>query len=162
MNKETLKAIKKNNQPSKLKPLKDWWGKYNYIVFRIIFFPIWIIVLSYEKVNDYLNSRTQWDEKRANKILSYYIPRCSDWNEENKTFYFFDNGQGWVIGSAKRFLKLKDRRFWQNNAYIWGGGGIRDYLITTFELEGFTKKVIDKDCYTEIIFKMIEDSGENK
>lgn len=156
MNKETLKAIKKNNQPSKLEPLKNWWEKYNYIVFRIIFFPVWIITLGYYKIIDYLNSRTQWDEKRADKILSYYIPRRSDWNEEDKTFYFFDNGYGWMIGSAKKFLKLKDRRFWQNNAYVWGGL-IRNYLITTFELEGFTKKVIDEQEYTEIIFEMIRE-----
>lgn len=156
MNKETLKAIKKSNQTSKLEPLKNWWEKYNYIVFRIIFFPIWIITLGYYKIIDYLNSRTQWDEKRADKILSYYIPRRSDWNEEDKTFYFFDNGYGWIIGSAKKFLKLKDRRFWQNNAYVWGGE-IRDYLIKTFELEGFTKKVIDEQNYTEIIFEMIRE-----
>lgn len=156
MNKETLKAIKKNNQPSKLEPLKNWWEKYNYIVFRIIFFPVWIITLGYYEIIDYLNSRTQWDEKQADKILSYYISRRSDWNEEDKTFYFFDNGYGWMIGSAKKFLKLKDRRFWQNNADIWGGL-IRNYLITTFELEGFTKKVIDEQDYTEIIFEMIRE-----
>lgn len=156
MNKETFKAIKKKNQPSKLTPLKNWWKKYNYIVFRIIFFPIWIIILSYNKINKYLDSRAQWDEERADKILNYYIPRRSDWNEEDKTFYFFDNGYGWMIESAKRFLKLKDRRFWQNNSYTWGGL-IRDYLIKNFELEGFTKKVIDEKDYTEIIFEMIRE-----
>lgn len=156
MNKETLKAIKKSNQPSKLEPLKNWWEKYNYIVFRIIFFPIWIITLGYDKINNYLNSCNQWDEKRADKILSYYIPRYSDWNEENKTFYFFDNGYGWMIGCAKKFLKLKDRRFWKNNAYVWGGK-IRNYLIKDFELEGFTKKIIEEQRHTEIIFEMIRE-----
>ena len=156
MTKETLKAIKRKNQTSKLEPIKKWWEKYSYIIFRIILFPIWIITLGYNKINNYLNSRNQWDEKRANEILNYYIPRRSDWNEEDKTFYFFDNGQGWTIGSAKKFLKLKDRRFWQNNSYVWGGL-IRDYLINTFELEGFTKKVIDEHDYTEIIFEMIRE-----
>ena len=32
-----------------------------------------------------------------------------------------------------------------------------NYLITTFELEGFTKKIIGEDCYTEIIFEMIRE-----
>jgi len=95
--------------------------------------------------------RTEW-ESRADKILNYYVPRYAGWDNKNKTFYFFDNGYGWSIGLAKRYLKLKDRRFWKLYA-SWGGGRIREYLINNFELEGFTKKV--GDCYdglTEITF----------
>lgn len=155
MNKETLKAIKRNNEPSKLEALRNWWETYDYIFFRIILFPIWIIVLVRDKINKYLDSRIQWDEKRVDEILSYYIPRRADWNEEDKSFYFFDNGQGWALWSAKRYLKFKDRRFWKKNTYGWGGE-IRRYLIETFELEGFTKTILDDRDFTEIVFKMIE------
>lgn len=155
MNKETLKAIKRNNEPSKLETLKNWWATYDYIFYRIILFPIWIVILVYDKINKYLDSRIQWDEKQANEILSYYIPRQADWNEEDKSFYFYDNGRGWALWSAKHYLKFKDRRFWKNNTFGWGGE-IRRYLIENFELEGFTKTVLDDRDYTEIVFKMIE------
>ena len=94
------------------------------------------------------------NEGRANEILSYYVPRYAKWDNEDKTFYLFDNGYGWSMGFAKKYLKLKDRRFWKLYA-SWGGGRVRSYLINNFELEGFTKEV--GNCYdgwTEITFTM--------
>lgn len=59
--------------------------------------------------------------------------------------------------SAKKYLKRKDRRFW-NVHRGWAGGEIRSYLIKEFELEGFEKEVGNcDDGRTEIPFKMIEE-----
>ena len=53
---------------------------------------------------------------------------------------------------AKKHLKFKDRRFWKKfNG--WYGGELRQYLLNTFELEGFTKELGRcEDGWTEIIF----------
>lgn len=61
--------------------------------------------------------------------------------------------------SAKKYLKRKDRRFW--NVHIdWIGGKIRSYLIDEFELEGFEKEVGNcEDGCTEISFKMIAEKA---
>lgn len=156
MNNEVIKAM--NKKPRKESNFKKWWRKNSYKVWRIVLFPVWAFVWSRDKINDYLNSSTEWNESRANEILNYYIPRCADWDNEDKTFYLFDNGYGWSMGFAKKYLKLKDRRFWKLYA-SWCGGRVRDYLINNFELEGFTKEV--GNCYdgwTEITFTMkIED-----
>lgn len=152
MNNEVIKAM--NKQTRKENNFKKWWRKNSYKVLRVVFFPLWIFVWSRDKINTYLNSSTEWSESRANEILNYYIPRCADWNNENKTFYLFDNGYGWSIDFAKKYLKLKDRRFWKLYA-SWCGGRVRNYLINNFELEGFTKEV--GNCYdgwTEITFTM--------
>ena len=61
--------------------------------------------------------------------------------------------------SAKKYLKRKDRRFWNVHS-SWNGGNIRSYLIDEFELEGFEKEV--GNCYdgwTEISFKMIAEKA---
>ena len=57
---------------------------------------------------------------------------------------------------AKKYLKRKDRRFW--NFYNGCSGGvIRYYLINEFKLEGFEKEIGNcSDDWTEIIFRMIE------
>lgn len=152
MNNEVIKAM--NKQSRKEGNFKKWWRKNRYIVWRIVLFPLWACVWSRDKIRTYLNSRTEWSESRANEILNYYIPRCADWNKEDKTFYLFDNGYGWSMGFAKKHLKLKDRRFWKLYA-SWGGGRVREYLINKFELEGFTKEV--GNCYdgwTEATFTM--------
>lgn len=149
MNNEVIKAM--NRKPHKDTAFRKWWKKNRHIVMRIILFPIWACVWCYQKVNSWLNSHNSWNESRANKILNYYIPRCAEWNNEDKTFYLYDNGYGWSMATRK-YIKLKDRRFWKFHT-VFFGGKMRDYLINTFELDGFTKEVIDTDVgSTEIIF----------
>ena len=140
MNKEVIKAM--NRKETKVSKFRKLWRKNDYKVYRTIFFPIWIIAILSRKITKWLNSRQAWSGKRANEILNYYVPRFSEWDAEKQEFYFFDNGYGWSLGYAKRYLKRKDYRFWEVNRKF-GGGNIRDYLIENFELEGFTKKVVD-------------------
>jgi hypothetical protein len=151
MNKEIIKAMNGKKEPSKL---RKWWKKNDYKVWRVIFFPIWIGSIIKEKIEKFLNSRNKWSEERANEILQYYIPRRAKWCAEEKEFYFFDNGYGWSMNLAKKYLKRKDRRFWKVNSGAWGYK-MRSYLINEFELEGFTKEVLNTDdSWTEISFKM--------
>lgn len=115
----------------------------------VILFPICLIIWLYEKIENWLNSKQEWSTERADEILSYYIPRYTDWSEEDKSFYFFGNGMGWK--NNKR-IKLKNRRQWNCYNGLWGGK-IREYLINDFELDGFEKEVLDiSDGRTEIIF----------
>ena len=87
MNKEIIKAI--NEKEKKTSTFKIWWGKNDYKVYRIIFFPLWIISIIFEKISRNLNEKNFWSEKRANEILSYYVPRFSEWCAEEQEFYFF-------------------------------------------------------------------------
>lgn len=152
MNKEIIKAMQGKNEHK----AHRWWNKNNYKVFRIIFFPIWVIMVLKDKIVTYLDSKEKWDEKRADKIFNYFIPRRAEWDNEEKCFYYFNNGLGWSLTYAKKFLKRKDRRFWKVNCG-WYGGKMRKYLIEQFQLEGFTKEVRDTwDDWTDISFKLIE------
>lgn len=153
----TTEIIKAMNKTEKKHPARKWWNKNGYKAMRVILFPIWIGMVITEKINKYLNSRQEWSEERAKEILNYYVPRRADWCAEDKTFYFFDNGMGWG-NLAKKYLKRKDRRWW-NLHRGWTGGKIRDYLLNEFELEGFTKEI--GNCYdgwTEVSFTMIENN----
>lgn len=155
MDKEIIKAMKKKQ--TKIYAFKKWWGKNGYKVMRVILFPIWIYIKCKEKISHKINKSIVWDESRADEILRYYVPRYADWDAEDNTLYFFDNGYGWGMKYAKKHLKLKDRRFWDLYACCFGGK-IRDYLIEKFELEGFTKEVHDADIgYTDITFTMKRD-----
>ena len=137
------------DKKQKKHPVRDWWNKNSYKVWRVILFPLWLCICAYKKFVKYLDSRQAWSTKRARQILSYYVPSEADWDEINQTFYFFDNGMGWG-NLAKRYLKRKDRRFWN-----WHRSKIRRYLIDEFELDGFTKEVGDcSDGRTELIFRL--------
>ena len=128
MNKEVVKAMQKKDNKNKI---CIWWRKNNYKVLRVILFPVWFALL----FNDWRNKRLEWDETRANEILNYYIPRASSWDEEEKCFYFFDNGLGWNFDLAKRYLKRRDYRFWKKWRFR-----IQQFLRGKFELEGFIKE----------------------
>ena len=156
MNKEVIKAM--NKRETKIDNLRKWWNKNGYKVMRVIFFPVWLGMEAKEKITLYLNSKEEWSEEKAEEILSYYIPRVAEWNNKEKRFYFFDNGCGWSINCAKKYLKRKDLRFWKVNARGIGGE-IKSYLINKFELEGFKKEIgyCDYD-WTEIVFTMIENN----
>jgi hypothetical protein len=153
MNAEVIKAM---NKKEKKHNFRKWWDNNGYKVMRVILFPIWIFTIIYKKTNIWLDSRQQWNEEKAKEIFNYYIPRKADWGNISKSFYFFDNGMGWGVHSAKKYLKRKDRRFWDNhNGFC--GGTLRDYLIEKFELEGFTKIVGEcSDGWTEIEFVLKE------
>lgn len=154
MNAEIIKAM---NRKNKKHPIRDWWRKNEYKVVRVVLFPIWCYVWTHDKIKNKLNEQTKWSNERVNEILSYYVPRKGYWNEEDQELYFFDNGYGWSMCYAKEHLKLKDRRFW-NKFNGWTGYKIREYLLNTFELEGFTKELGNcEDGWTEIYFKKIEE-----
>ena len=145
------------NRKNKKHPIRDWWHNNGYKVMRVVLFPIWIPVWAVDKIQNKIYVRTEWSDERANKILSYYVPRKCSWNEEEQELYFFDNGYGWSISHAKKYLKRKDRRFW-NKFNGWSGGRIPEYLLNTFELEGFTKELGNcEDGWTEIYFKKNEE-----
>ena len=152
MNKEVIKAM--NKKETKIDELRKWWNKNGHKVTRVVLFPVWWGIKAKDKVATYLNSREEWNEEKAKEILNYYIPRSADWNADDKCFYFFDNGYGWSM-NIKKYIKRKDRRFW-NIHRGFSGGKIRSYLINEFELEGFKKEVGDCNGWTEITFTMIE------
>ena len=154
MNKEVVKAM--NKKETKRNTIRKWWNKNGYKVMRVILFPIWWGVCAKDKINSYLNNKEEWSEERAEEILNYYIPRKAEWCEDEKCFYFADNGMGWGMAYNKKFVKFRDRRWWKKYTSFWGGK-VRTYLIDKFELEGFEKEVGDTyDSWTEITFRMIE------
>ena len=154
MNAEIIKAMNRKNEKH---TVCDWWKKNGYKVLRVVLFPVWGCMWAGEKIKGKMNAQIVWSDERANEILSYYVPRKGSWDEENQELYFFDNGCGWSMGLAKKHLKFRDRRFWKKFSGLTGGK-IREYLLNTFELEGFTKELgICEDGRTEICFKKNEE-----
>lgn len=148
MNPEVIKAM----QGKKEHKARKWWRKNGYKVWRVALFPLWIGGLLKDKIEKHLNSKEEWNEERATAILNYYVPRVCKWNKEENYFYFFDNGMGWNLKFAKKYLKTKDYRFWEVNTGFFGGK-IRDFLMKKFELEGFSKELGNcSEGWTEISF----------
>lgn len=106
MNTEVIKAMTKETKTTTAwNRFCKWWRKNNYKIYRLVLFPIWCGIVIKEKIDKYIAKRNVWNEIRAEEILNYYIPRSSDWDNDAKEFFFFDNGLGWYFNLAKRKLK---------------------------------------------------------
>lgn len=157
MNAEVIKAM---NKKEKKHTFRKWLKKHGNKVLTVLFFPFVVILWLMLKFNTWLDKRAKarnaWDADRAKEIFNYYIPRRAEWCAKDKSFYFFDNGYGWGMSFAKKYLKRKDRKFWkEHNGFL--GGKMREYLMYEFELEGFTKELGNcSDGWTEISFTMIK------
>lgn len=152
MNKEVIKAMRKNESVGY--KIHTWWNLNSYKIVIVIFFPFFACGYVCEKISNYLDSRCEWSEERADEILSYFIPRAAHWYDDDKCFYFSDNGLGWTYN--KKFIKLRDRRWWKCNTHFCGGK-VREYLIEKFEMEGFKKEVGDTyDQWAEVTFYLEE------
>ena len=155
MNKEVIKAM--NRKENRIDKIHCWWDNNNYKIFRVIFFPIVFFIFLKEKYIEWCNSRISWDTARAKEIFDYYIPHKSEWNSKYKCFYFFNNSYDWTYKYSKRYIKLKDRRFWCKFTNGWCGEKMRNYLIKEYELEGFEKEIESTyDGGTEINFYLKE------
>lgn len=155
MNKEIIKAM--NKKETKIDTFKKWWRKNGYKVMRVVLFPIWWGIWAKKKIHAYRYKRLEWSEERANEILSYYIPRKCEWNAEDKTFYFADNGMDGGMKYHLKKIKMKDKAWWVKYSCGWDSK-VGTHLIEKFELEGFIKEVSDTyyDCWTEVYFRMNE------
>lgn len=145
MNKEVMKAMNKGNKES---VVCETFKKVAYGTLRVVTLPLYGVSLVRNKVDNWNYNRLLWNDKKAEEILNYYIPRVAEWDKEEKAFYMFDNGMGW----REKNIKLKDRKWWKKFARPFGGK-VRKYLINDFELEGFSKEV--RDCsngWTEVVF----------
>ena len=71
---------------------KKWWRTNRYKVLRIILFPIWIVVLAKNEVDESLYRNAQWSESRADRIIGKIVPQklevcdnelcyCLEWSE---------------------------------------------------------------------------------
>lgn len=143
MNKEIEKMIIRSKNENKNTILK-WWRKNRYKVLRVKLSLITFITFIKEKYDNIVRNRNRWNEIKADRILQYFIPRKGKWYSEDNSLYFFDNGLGWET----KYVKFKDRAFWEIN-----NREIRKYLINKFEIEGFIKEVGEcSNGWTELTF----------
>lgn len=119
---------------------------YNIPLWALPFAPFAII---YDKIDKWNYAHQTWDEKKATKVLDYFLPYALEYDEESQAYYYC---MDWIYSGsdmAKR-VPIGLKKWTKIFSYK-----ILDYLKNTYEKTGFIKS-IEEDCscgYLWIKFK---------
>lgn len=76
--------------------------------------PIALFVIVYDKFNEWNYNRLIWDEKKATKVLDYFLPYALEYNKENQAYYYCMNWGYYGLSVAKKVpigLKAWSKKF---------------------------------------------------
>lgn len=119
----------------------------NYDCF-FLFFPLIPLALLLDWVNLKYYKSLKWSNRRADKVLSYYLPKAVEYSTEKDAFYLDAN---WY---AYNFVPFGHHQWYQKF-----NDELDDYLLNEYCPEGYTKGIYkdEDEWYSPVIyFKKIE------
>jgi hypothetical protein len=139
------KAQQKRTNKTKCHHWKEYSFKY-YIVF-----PLVLVDYTWKRLNNFYDSKTTWNSNRAKRILDDTLPYILDEVDEELVY-----STSWSSFSFRKWAKLKDKRFCGIYGY-----NIKEYLKEDYEIEGYTKAIIDDDVNYSywVIFQKKEENN---
>lgn len=134
----------KNKKPNR----KKWWiiKTKNYVI-PIYLLPIALVVIPFYKINNYCDKLfNKWDEKRADKVLTKWLNKVLEWDEETKEFSRSIN----VFGNwySYKSMPFGHRKWAWKYEYT-----LKEYLLEKYENPNYIKTVEKDYDWYEIIFK---------
>jgi len=111
---------------------KKWWRTNRYKVLRIILFPIWIVVLAKNEVDESLYRNAQWSESRADRIIGKIVPQKLEVCD-NELCYCLEWSEPWTNSACLHFGdKIFGRKFSHE---------IAKYLKENYQVDGYKKRL---------------------
>lgn len=115
-----------------------WYCNIASKILQFLLLPTYLFITQKKKHEENQKRIVEWNEARAKEILDYWVPQRSNWDSKKKVYRLYLNGSlSWSAESNKEYLAKKDYKFWD---YNWKK--ILDYLVNTYEADGFTKIVL--------------------
>lgn len=111
-------------------------GEYEYNIWAMLLFPLILISLLVEKIDNWNYNRLKWSEEKAKKVLDHWLPYVLEYDEDAYWYYTGWRHNGWDI--AKRApigLKKWTKKF---------GYKLCGYLENGYEKDGFDRTIIEE------------------
>lgn len=144
---KTFEQVKKRTEKrEKNKNKKKWWiiKTENYTI-PIYFLPFAIFIIPFDKLKNYIYNSMTWNEEKAKKVLDKMLPRILEWNKEENHYWCHIRKYGWWYSQKRIPFYYKK---WTNKFSY----ELKKYLIEKYELEYYTKEVLDDYDWYLIIF----------
>lgn len=127
---------------NKKHPIRTWWRKNDYKVWRVILFPLYFLELARQKLEKIQYNKMEWREEEAKRIFDKYLPRRvkSDMDEDGSFLVCeyagdFHPGVDILWGFDTHMTKKDKNYFWKfyNN--------FKKYLLSKdgYQIEGYKK-----------------------
>jgi hypothetical protein len=141
-----MTTFEKNLHKVRRNPTKYYrWKEYSFR-YRILF-PLALIDYAWKCLNKFYDSKFTWNTGRAKRVLDRALPHVASWDEEKLWYNMY-------LGSFnfKKWAKLKDKRFC--GIYVYN---IREYLKDGYEIEGYTKTIVEDGHW--VVFQKKEENN---
>ena len=118
----------------------------NYDCF-FLFFPLIPVVLFLNWLDMKYYKSLKWSNRTADKVLNHFLPRMAEYDKKTDTFLYDVNRY------AFRAVPFGYRSWYEKFSRE-----LNDYLVKSYNPEGYTKTVEEEEGYynTIVIFKKIE------
>lgn len=116
---------------------------YNIPLWALPFAPFAII---YDKIDKWNYAHQTWDEKKATKVLDYFLPYVLEYDEKNQAYYYCTDWRYNGSDIAKK-VPIRLKKWTKIFSYK-----ILNYLKSTYEKESFIKSINDDNygyCWIE-------------
>lgn len=148
---ERKKEVHKMKFSKKTKTTKSnnkWWiiktKKYTIPLYLL---PIALVIIPFYKISELCDKHfNQWDEKRADKVLSKWLDKVLEWDEEEQEFSRYINRVGnWYMYKSMPFGHRKWA--WKHHHTL------KEYLLEVYENVDYEKIIEEEYDWYEIIFR---------
>lgn len=103
----------------------------------VLILPVAPFLIAIDKFNMWRYNRRVWDEKKATKVLNYFLPYVLEYDEADDAYYYYLE---WYTDRRSIAKKVPLRlRKWTRKF----GFEIIRFLINGYEKSGFTKTIVN-------------------
>lgn len=125
-----------------------WWRKNDYKVYRVIFFPIYIIQLIREKCHKHTYDKLQFSNEKSKKLIDKELSRlvaydidCGLISKDEEIAICTSNDFGISFSSFGVWYRGQNKS--AKNYFLKFSSEIKEFIINEYAIDGYQKMVID-------------------
>lgn len=144
------KAIEKRNKRKNSLLKRIIWYRVKIGRYMVTWWGIPLVGVKY--IYDFFDSKRQWNEKKAKKIVDRMILNEIEYDEENNRYIWENHYSYYYAKLPYRYKK------WASDFSMM----MNSFLMTDYQIEGYTKEseYVENGCFRRYYFIPIEKKGE--
>ena len=138
------KILKAKEEHDKVRPVRKWWSKNGYKVWRVVLFPAWIHYALKEKSNNKLHDELKFSTDMCKTYLDKVMPiMVAHYCEDASCFLISDSDyMGDISFSNFRNRAKVNKKY--TRFFLKFSKQVREYILNEYQIDGYEKTSIRK------------------